>query len=676
MKNIYKIIGLLIVALFSVAHAHAQSSTTAMNSTLIPQAWSNRPIVRGTDVKGGLHELGNLTVTTTVSAAINLLTGNTQLPESKRTEGMVVTFTVNGGTVYRQAILMDEAGAGAADDVWAEIAVSTAWQANTAYTAGDAVEYLGATYFKIADGNSGATFTPALWFGIDNAGNANLNSVTTVGDATIGGNVDATGDVIVGGNLELTDGNTADAIAVDGAAINGTSQTELVSENALVEYVQDQLDAIITDGTADNQILVWNSTSSTWEPAANITINRTTGEIITSGDVSGANIDASGALTGTTLGVGTNNTEFTVDASGNVDAAGTLNAGGLITAEAGLTVSAGQDFTLGGVAVNDIDEDLSDATNAATSLVTAAAVKAALDDIDAQVADGTANQTLRWDATANAGAGAWVGNDALTNDGTDVTATGTVNANALNTTEFAVDASGNVTTTGTLNADGAATLGSTLDVTSSATIGNGLTVTAGGATVTAGGLTVTAGGANINGAVTLADAGEATTVEGTLSVAEAATLGSTLTMDDYAKTGTVEVSGISEDLTTVDAADPRLVTDVAVKTYVDDQLGTGGSLYYGSGTYAAVSTLANNAAVTAGTAIDKADIATAAAVALNNDEYFYIAVPTNWGALNMFIEQSPLIDGFIKQVVGDYNVYVFQFAVPGAATAGLTFAIK
>jgi hypothetical protein len=53
-----------------------------------------------------------------------------------------------------------------------------------------------------------------------------------------------------------------------------------------------------------------------------------TTDVTATGNVSGADVTASGALAGLTAGVGTNGTEFTVDASGNVVIAGDLTVNG------------------------------------------------------------------------------------------------------------------------------------------------------------------------------------------------------------------------------------------------------------------------------------------------------------------------------------------------------------
>lgn len=614
---------LLLAAALSF-NASAQTTTTAMNSTLVPQSWSTLPIVRQADVKGGLHDMGTIAGLGGVTA--------TNLPDARRTDGMIIGFfDSSDGNTYKQFILMSGAGdSNVSNDDWQQILITKEWVASTAYVAGDAVSYQGATYFKISDGNSDATFTPANWYGVGADGSASLSSLTVENSITLG--------------TETVDG-------IDTDLSNGTGADSLVTAEAVVAYVAAQLGGSVEAGSADNQILVWNNTNTRWEVALGTTINQTTGDIITSGDldadsimgntltttgnaiiggdvtatgnVSGADVTASGALSGETLNVGAGN--FTVDADGNVDGAGILNAGGLVTAEAGLTISDTQSLTLGGNAVSGISTVI---TSAATddSLATAKAVYDAISDLDAQVGDGTAaDQTLRWDGTS------WVADGALTNDGTDVTATGAVNANSLSTTEFTVDATGNVSTTGTLNADGQ---------------------------------------------IDLAASGVATTIHGNLTVSEETTLSSTLTMNNAALT-TVTVDGIATDVASAVAND-SLVTAFAVKEYVDDQLGSGGALYYGSdGTFSNISSLGSNTAIetfAGGGSITKATVV-GTPVNIATGEYFFIAVPTNWGALNMFIEGSPMFDGFVKQVVDDYYVYVFQFAVPSGA-AELTFAIK
>lgn len=64
-----------------------------------------------------------------------------------------------------------------------------------------------------------------------------------------------------------------------------------------------------------------------------------TGNVTTTGDIQGANITATGALEGKTLGIGTNGSEFTVDANGNAAVGGTLDVTGKTTLKNELQVN-------------------------------------------------------------------------------------------------------------------------------------------------------------------------------------------------------------------------------------------------------------------------------------------------------------------------------------------------
>lgn len=655
----------LLLALTLSFSAQAQQTTTAMNSTLVPQGWSNLPIVKGSDVKGGLHELGTI-------AGIGGVTA-TNLPDERRTDGMVVAlFDSNDGDVYKQFILMSGSGDGnEANDVWQEIIVTAEWKASSAYTTGDAVSYQGATYFKMADGNSAATFDPTLWYGTSNGGDANLDSINAR-------------TAVFAEDVILADGNAVDGVASTAAEITdglGASSTEIVSGAALVDYVSTLLSASIGNGDTDGQILIWNDTNKAWEPAGNVIITdagtvtlgdgtndvvldgtsgditaagdvtadsvrvsvvETTGnasiggnvsavDVSASGNVSAVDVTASGDISGATLDIGSG--DLTVDADGNTATNGTLTVEGAAAMNGDVTLNdnAGEtttvngslilnnDVNLGGTTVSGISTTIG-AGSTDSQLATAKSVYDAVHEADSLITGGTTDgQTLVWNATT----GAWEASDALTNDGTDVTATGVVNADALSTTEFTVDTDGNIATSGNVSATG-----------------------------------------NISGADVAAS--------GTLTVTGAASLSSSLQFSDADAVSAITTSSDGA----LTATDANLITEGAVKQYVDDQLGSGGSLYYGSdATFATVNTLADNAEIETYTAVAKSAI-TAASVDIANNEFFFIAVPTNWGALSMFIEESPMFDGFVKQVVEDYNVYVLQFAVPGASTAGLTFAIK
>lgn len=64
-----------------------------------------------------------------------------------------------------------------------------------------------------------------------------------------------------------------------------------------------------------------------------------TGNVTTTGDIQGANITATGALEGKTLGIGTNGSEFTVDETGNTKVGGTLDVTGATTLKDTLNVA-------------------------------------------------------------------------------------------------------------------------------------------------------------------------------------------------------------------------------------------------------------------------------------------------------------------------------------------------
>lgn len=64
-----------------------------------------------------------------------------------------------------------------------------------------------------------------------------------------------------------------------------------------------------------------------------------TGNVTTTGDIQGANITATGALEGKTLGIGTNGSEFTVDEIGNTKVGGTLDVTGATTLKDTLNVA-------------------------------------------------------------------------------------------------------------------------------------------------------------------------------------------------------------------------------------------------------------------------------------------------------------------------------------------------
>lgn len=120
-----------------------------------------------------------------------------------------------------------------------------------------------------------------------------------------------TGNTTVGGDLTV---NGAATFTKETAFANGI-KTDTISENTDGEGV-----------TVDGVVLKDGGITAT-------------GNVTTTGDIQGKDINATGALKGQTLGIGTNGSEFTVDANGNAAVGGTLDVTGKTTLKNELQVN-------------------------------------------------------------------------------------------------------------------------------------------------------------------------------------------------------------------------------------------------------------------------------------------------------------------------------------------------
>ena len=84
-------------------------------------------------------------------------------------------------------------------------------------------------------------------------------------------------------------------------------------------------------------------------------------------------------------------------------------------------------------------------------------------------------------------------------------------------------------------------------------------------------------------------------------------------------------------------------------------------LYYGSGSFG--SAPSNEIGIESGTAVEKANIYSATSFNPNvaNGTYYWVAYPEKWGEMSMFLAGNKVIDGFVKKVVGKYQVFRNNF---------------
>lgn len=168
----------------------------------------------------------------------------------------------------------------------------------------------------ISDGNlTGGTFSGTVTLTGDNIKTA-IEGVD-ISKAKVGS--DATSLTI--GGLASAVGTNKDSIDTLNSTVGSTS-----NEGSLVHKTQKITYAAGTGTTVDGVVLKDKGITAT-------------GNLTTTGDIQGKDINATGALKGKTLGIGTNGSEFTVDANGNAAVGGTLDVTGKTTLKNELQVN-------------------------------------------------------------------------------------------------------------------------------------------------------------------------------------------------------------------------------------------------------------------------------------------------------------------------------------------------
>ncbi|MBE6446219.1 MAG: hypothetical protein E7021_02315, partial [Alphaproteobacteria bacterium] len=232
---------------------------------------------------------------------------------------------------------------------------------------------------------------------INTTGSATVGSLTTTGDATVNGTLTATDISANGvslGQAEIKSGTTVTTPGVDGyLEVNGADGSYIllngedggISADYMMAYEIGSLgtlDVLVEDTSQpDGYRSVFEADDS-----GNITNEGTitSGGLITAkGGITTASTDTSGTTTYANATLG----DTTVN--GNITNTGTITSEGLITANGGLTVKDGEDLTLGGTAVNAIDDGTSGVVpfattpTASTTLATVATVKNATSSLSA-----------------------------------------------------------------------------------------------------------------------------------------------------------------------------------------------------------------------------------------------------------------------------------------------------
>lgn len=163
----------------------------------------------------------------------------------------------------------------------------------------------------------------------------NLSGGTFTGTVTLTGadiknaitDVDISKAKVGSDATSLTIGGLASAVETNKASIDTLNSTvgSTSNEGSLVHKTQKITYAAGTGTTVDGVVLKDGGITAT-------------GNVTTTGDIQGKDINATGALKGQTLGIGTNGSEFTVDETGNTKVGGTLDVTGATTLKDTLNV--------------------------------------------------------------------------------------------------------------------------------------------------------------------------------------------------------------------------------------------------------------------------------------------------------------------------------------------------
>ena len=177
-------------------------------------------------------------------------------------------------------------------------------------------------------------------FGVDEHGNVTTTGDIKGKDVTVDGKLSANGDAVVGGDLSVTGkaNFTQEATFADG-----------ITTDAINEATADK--GVTIDG-------VWLKDQGISAAGGNFTVEGTTGNVKTAGDIEGQNIKANGALKGASLDVTKDaavggNLNVTKDAAvgGKLDVTGDISTDGSVTAKGGLSAANGN-FTVEGTTGN------------------------------------------------------------------------------------------------------------------------------------------------------------------------------------------------------------------------------------------------------------------------------------------------------------------------------------
>ena len=297
--------------------------TATLDSNLIPDADSTRNIGSSSKAWANAYldtiTLGGTAITST-AAELNLLDGVTATTaELNLLDGVTATTAeinyLDGVTSSIQTQI---------DNIDVSLTLSADSGTNDTFTTGSTLTFTGGS--NIGTTVSDDTITIAL------DANPSVTTLTTSGNATVGGNLDVTGNVTIGGTIDIGDSSS------DTLTITASLDSDLLPD---------------ADSTRDI-----GSTSKAW---ANAYIDAITGNL--TGNVTG---NVTGNLTGNVTGNVTGN--LTGDVTGNADTATTLETARTI---AGQSFDGSANITIAATDLSDTNQSLSTSDSVSFTTVTA-----------------------------------------------------------------------------------------------------------------------------------------------------------------------------------------------------------------------------------------------------------------------------------------------------------------
>ncbi len=225
----YLMLGIMAV----IASTSVFAQTTYVNTTMKKQPWAQLPVVLANEAQGGLHTLEEDLSSTTIDASYL----NGRIPASFRELGMLVTIADNSGSTLTRTFKYVDT------DEWNEVYLTTVWNADESYAAGQPVVYANNVY--VAAANLVAGVEPTVSTGWETSWVAAGSDLAFANiDSLITEVLNLGGTFATGISNSIGEGDTL--------AINMDS---LVTQFAVSKFVKAQIDSLKKGGAYYDSII-------------------------------------------------------------------------------------------------------------------------------------------------------------------------------------------------------------------------------------------------------------------------------------------------------------------------------------------------------------------------------------------------------------------------------------